>query len=89
MTLPFDGAITEFYETGAPDDVRDKIANADKDDILTPTYPHTERMKRKDYEREMEALQVELVKKHGRHVQTVPREPDPAIRPRRGSIDTH
>ena len=65
MTLPFDGAITEFYETGAPDDVRDKIANADKDDILTPTYPHSERMKRKDYEREMEALQVELVKMHG------------------------
>ncbi len=62
MTLPFDGAITEFYETGAPDDVRDKIASADKDDILTPTYPHAERMKRKDYEREMEALQIELVK---------------------------
>jgi len=62
MTLPFDGAITEFYETGAPDDVRDKIASAEKDDILTPTYPHAERMKRKDYEREMEALQIELVK---------------------------
>ncbi|MEO0767727.1 MAG: polyphosphate kinase 2 [Pseudomonadota bacterium] len=62
MTLPFDGAITAFFETGAPDDVRDKIASADKDDILTPTYPHAERMKRKDYEREMESLQIELVK---------------------------
>jgi len=62
MTLPFDGAITEFYETGAPDDVRRTIASADKRDILTPTYPHSERMKRKAYEREMEALQIELVK---------------------------
>ncbi|MEL6806344.1 MAG: polyphosphate kinase 2 [Pseudomonadota bacterium] len=62
MTLPFDGAITAFFETGAPDDVRDKIASADKDDILTPTYPHAERMKRKDYEREMDSLQIELVK---------------------------
>lgn len=62
MSLPFDGAITEFFETGAPDDIRDKIRTADKDDILTPTYPHDERMGKKTYEREMEALQIELVK---------------------------
>ncbi|WP_147105614.1 polyphosphate kinase 2 [Tateyamaria sp. syn59] len=62
MGLPFDGAITEFFETGAPDDIRDKISNADKDDILTPTYPYAERMRRKSYKPEMEALQVELVK---------------------------
>ncbi|WP_415920715.1 polyphosphate kinase 2 [Tateyamaria sp. SN6-1] len=62
MSLPFDGAITEFYQSGAPDDIRDKIGNADKRDILTPTYPHSERMKRKAYEREMDALQIELVK---------------------------
>ncbi|APX11615.1 polyphosphate kinase 2 [Tateyamaria omphalii] len=62
MSLPFDGAITEFYETGAPDDIRDKISTADKDDILTPTYPYDERMRRKPYEREMDALQIELVK---------------------------
>ena len=62
MSLPFDGAITEFFESGAPDDIRDKISTADKRDILTPTYPHPERMKRKAYEREMEALQIALVK---------------------------
>ncbi|MEM6373948.1 MAG: polyphosphate kinase 2 [Pseudomonadota bacterium] len=62
MSLPFDGAITDFYETGAPKDVRDKIASAAKGDILTPTYPHDARMKRKVYEREMAALQIELVK---------------------------
>ena len=62
MTLPFDGAITAFYETGAPQEVRDMIARAEKDDILTPTYPHGARMKRKAYAREMAALQIELVK---------------------------
>ena len=62
MTLPFDGAITEFFETGAPDDVRDKIANADKDDILSPDYPYSEKLKRKTYEKDMAALQIELVK---------------------------
>ena len=62
MRLPFDGAITDFYETEAPDDIRDKIRTADKKDILTRTYPHSARMGRKQYEREMEALQIELVK---------------------------
>ncbi|WP_299653579.1 polyphosphate kinase 2 [uncultured Tateyamaria sp.] len=62
MSLPFDGAITDFFETGAPEDIRGKITTADKGDILTPTYPHDERMGKKKYEREMEALQIELVK---------------------------
>ncbi|WP_415402737.1 polyphosphate kinase 2 [Tateyamaria sp. SN3-11] len=62
MSLPFDGAITEFYESGAPNDIRDKIRAAEKGDILAPTYPHAERMKRKAYDKEMEALQIELVK---------------------------
>lgn len=62
MTLPFDGAITEFFETGAPETVRAKISAAGKRDILTPTYPHPCRMDRKVYEDEMAALQIELVK---------------------------
>ena len=62
MSLPFDGAITEFFENEAPKDIRDQIKGADKDDILTPSYPHSERMKRKQYEKEMDALQIELVK---------------------------
>ena len=62
MTLPFDGAISDYFETGAPDDVRAALKTAGKSDILTPTYPHRERMKRKDYERQIQALQIELVK---------------------------
>jgi polyphosphate kinase len=62
MELPFDGAISRFFDTDAPADIRAAIKRADKDDILSATYPHSERKARKPYEREMAALQVELVK---------------------------
>ena len=62
MDLPFDGAISRFFETEAPAEIRNAIKRADKDDILNPTYPHSERMKGKSYDREMEKLQIELVK---------------------------
>ena len=62
MSLPFDGAISEFYATGAPDHVRNTIRTADEGEILTASYPHPARQKRKDYERKMAALQIELVK---------------------------
>lgn len=62
MTLPFDGAISRYFETDAPDVVRSAIQSADKDDILDPGYPHEQRMKGKHYDAEMAALQIELVK---------------------------
>ncbi|MEQ6203844.1 polyphosphate kinase 2 [Sulfitobacter sp. HNIBRBA2951] len=62
MDLPFDGAISAFYKNDAPDAVREAIKSADKDDILSPAYPHDTRLSRKKYEREMAALQIELVK---------------------------
>ncbi|SDH99169.1 polyphosphate kinase 2 [Lutimaribacter saemankumensis] len=62
MELPFDGAISDYYENHAPQPIRDAIRRADKDDILNPAYPHSERMKKKSYERDMERVQVELVK---------------------------
>lgn len=62
MTLPFDGAISAFHHNDAPEDVRRAIAEADKDDILNPDYPYDEEMSRKRYEKEIEALQIELVK---------------------------
>ncbi len=62
MSLPFDGAISKFFEHEAPDSVRDSIRRADRGDILNPSYPHTERMARKVYEKEIAALQIELVK---------------------------
>ena len=62
MQLPFDGAISAFYENDAPRAVHDAIKSSDKDDILSKSYPHDTRLSRKKYEREMAALQIELVK---------------------------
>ena len=59
---PFDGAISDFYHSKAPDNVRKAIASGGKNEILSPAYPYSKRMKRKAYESEYEALQVELVK---------------------------
>ncbi|MDF1727710.1 MAG: polyphosphate kinase 2 [Sulfitobacter sp.] len=62
MALPFDGAISTYFENEAPKPIRDAIKRGDKDDILSGTYPHSERMARKVYDREMDRLQIELVK---------------------------
>lgn len=62
MTLPFDGAISQYFETAAPAAVRDAIRRAEGDDILSDTYPHLERLAKKTYEKHMDALQIELVK---------------------------
>ncbi|MFZ7090573.1 polyphosphate kinase 2 [Primorskyibacter sp. 2E233] len=62
MTLPFDGAISAFFKKDAPQELRDAILRADKDDILSHSYPYSEELKRKAYEKEMKALQIELVK---------------------------
>lgn len=62
MDLPFDGAISRYFEQDAPAAVRDAIRRADKGDILSTSYPHSERLARKVYERELHALQIELVK---------------------------
>lgn len=62
MTLPFDGAISRYFREGAPKAVRKAIEAADKDDILTASYPYREAMKGKDYDARMEELQIELAK---------------------------
>jgi polyphosphate kinase 2 len=62
MTLLFDGAISAFFKDLAPDDVRRAIKRAEKGDIINPNYPHSERLARKVYERQLAALQIELVK---------------------------
>ena len=62
MDLPFDGAISHYFEKQAPKWVRKSIENGDKDDILSPDYPYREEMGRKDYDAAMEALQVQLVR---------------------------
>lgn len=60
--IPFVGEITKFLETEAPAEIRNLIAAADKDDILSDSYPYDREMKLKDYDQHMETLQVELVK---------------------------
>ncbi len=62
MQLPFNGAISAYFEDAAPDEVRDRIRKGSKNDILSPSYPYRDRMSRKDYEEAIEPLQVELVK---------------------------
>ena len=62
MTLPFDGAISEFYKTDAPEDIRTAIDKAGKGEILSRTYPYGEEIGKKDYETQIEALQHELVR---------------------------
>jgi polyphosphate kinase len=62
MSLPFDGAISSFYENDAPADVRAVIREGGKKDILSDDYPYKARMDRGDYEDGMQALQLELVK---------------------------
>lgn len=62
MDLPFDGAISRFFQEEAPKSVRKAIEKDDGDDILTKSYPYRDEMKGKDYDAHMEALQIELVK---------------------------
>ena len=62
MTLPFDGAISLYFREGAPAAVRKAIEGAGKDDILTASYPYREELKGKDYDAQMDALQIELAK---------------------------
>lgn len=62
MDLPFDGAISTFFNGTAPDDVHNAIKRAEKGDTITPDYPYSDRMPRKAYEKDLAALQIELVK---------------------------
>jgi len=62
MNLPFDGAISDYFKNGAPDDVREAIKQRKKGQIINPSYPHEERMDKDDYKDQLELLQIELVK---------------------------
>lgn len=62
MQLPYDGAISAYYNTDAPKAVRDAIQASKKGQIISATYPHQKQMKRKNYEAELRALHIELCK---------------------------
>ena len=59
---PFDGAISKYYEDEAPDSVRSAVRDSGKNDMLDPSYPYSEEMDKKSYEKQMAALQIELAK---------------------------
>ena len=60
--LPFDGAISRFFETEAPEDLRIAIREGGKRDILSASFPYDRWMAKSAYEDHMRALQIELVK---------------------------
>ena len=62
MDLPFDGAISRYFEEAAPADVREAITQSGKSDILNPDFPYENRWNRDDYEDALAALQIELVR---------------------------
>ncbi len=62
MPKPFDAAITRFYENDAPEAIREAIAGAGKKDILTEPFPYDKLMSGKEYDEQMDALQIELMK---------------------------
>ncbi|MFS4437555.1 polyphosphate kinase 2 [Paracoccaceae bacterium GXU_MW_L88] len=59
---PFNGAISDFYKEGAPDEIRKAIKKAGKDDMLAESYPYDEEMDKDDYNDTLDALQIELMK---------------------------
>ena len=60
--LPFDGAISRFFDEEAGADIRAAIEGAGGEAILDPTYPYRRRWQRREYEDALAALQIELVK---------------------------
>lgn len=62
MNLPFDGAISDFFETGAPEEVRAAITANGKGYILDNDYPYDRPLDRKTYNHHLFKLQIELVK---------------------------
>jgi len=62
MELPYDGAITRYFEQEAPAPVRDTISKSANAPILSHAYPHPEALPRKIYKRDLQALQTELAK---------------------------
>ncbi|MEM9781200.1 MAG: polyphosphate kinase 2 [Pseudomonadota bacterium] len=62
MNKPIKGAISRFFETDFPDDLREKVRGAEKGDILATDWAFDGRMGRHDYEDVYDPLQIELVK---------------------------
>jgi polyphosphate kinase len=64
LEKPFGGAITRYFQEGAPVPVREAIRRAKDEVVLDPGFPYDRRMDKDDYEDQLAALQIELVKFH-------------------------
>ncbi|WP_102109850.1 polyphosphate kinase 2 [Oceaniglobus roseus] len=62
MSLPFDGAISRYYNDEAPEAVRTAIRTGEKKDIIDPGFPYGERMERDAYDDALDRLQLQLVR---------------------------
>lgn len=62
MDLPFDGAISRYFEQDAPEAVRAAVQSKSKKQILDPSYPYAKRWKSSEYEAEMANIQIELAR---------------------------
>jgi polyphosphate kinase 2 len=59
--VPFEGAITRYYETEAPAEVR-KVLKRSRKTILVPPYPYSKRMDEDEYLETLYRLQIELAR---------------------------
>lgn len=59
--LPYEGAITRFFDSEAPEDVRAAIT-PDRKTILGPSYPYDKRMDQDAYDDTLYRLQIELAR---------------------------
>ncbi|MEO0358137.1 MAG: polyphosphate kinase 2, partial [Pseudomonadota bacterium] len=62
MTQSYPDAIQSYFDTQAPADIRAVLDRASKGTIVNAAFPYDARLKRSVYEREIAALQIELVK---------------------------
>ena len=62
MKLPFDGAISKYARNDAPKAVRDALAHASEDRILSKSYPYPSPMKKKEYVSRIEDLQIQMAR---------------------------
>ncbi len=62
MTRSEQDTIQSYFRDHAPESIRSAIEDAKKDEILNPTYPYSKKLKGKDYDQQMDGLQIELVK---------------------------
>ena len=49
MILPFNSAISDFFKNHAPEQIRSTIRRAEKDEIVSNSYPYSEEMRSKTY----------------------------------------